>query len=114
MPAVWHWSLAVHATGFVPMHAPLAHASVCVHASASLQLAPSGFGGLEHAPVAGLQVPAVWHWSCAAQVRGAPLLHVPVWQLSPCVQALPSLHGAPFGCGGFEHTPVDGFHVPAR
>jgi hypothetical protein len=26
VPAVWHWSLAVHVTGFDPVHVPLWHA----------------------------------------------------------------------------------------
>ena len=48
--------------------------------------------GLLHAPVVGLQVPAAWHWSSAAQTTGVPLAQKPAWQASPCVQALPSLH----------------------
>ena len=65
-------------TGFVPPHAPPVHASVCVQALPSLHGAPSGLGGFEHAPVDGLHVPAVWHWSCAVHVTGAPLLHAPL------------------------------------
>jgi len=26
VPAAWHWSLAVHVTGFEPVHVPVAHA----------------------------------------------------------------------------------------
>jgi hypothetical protein len=33
--------------------------------------------------------------------------------VSVCVQALPSLHGEPFGTVGFEHVPVPGLQVPA-
>jgi hypothetical protein len=40
-------------------------------------------------------------------------VHVPPWQVSVCVQALPSLHAVPFAAGGFEHWPLDGLHVPA-
>ena len=41
-------------------------------------------------------------------------MQAPAWQLSPCVQALPSLHDVPFGAFvGAEQTPVDGLHVPA-
>jgi hypothetical protein len=59
VPATWHWSLAVHVTGFEPVHAPLTHASVCVHALPSLHEVPSLAAGFEHVPVLGLHVPAV-------------------------------------------------------
>jgi len=39
-------------------------------------------------------------------------LQAPFWQLSPFVQALPSVHGVPFCLGGFEQTPVAGSQVP--
>ena len=61
VPAEWHWSDAVHVTGFVPVHVPLWHASVCVHALPSLQLVPFVAAGFEHRPVDGLQTPATWH-----------------------------------------------------
>ena len=61
VPAVWHWSEAVHTTGFVPTQAPAAQVSVCVHALPSVQGVPSTFVGLLQVPVAGLQVPAAWH-----------------------------------------------------
>src|SRR5207248_1128480 len=70
VPAVWHWSEAVHATGFVPTQAPAWQVSVCVQALPSSQGAPSGLAGLLHAPVAGLQVPAAWHWSEAVHTTG--------------------------------------------
>src|SRR5262245_28209434 len=38
---------------------------------------------------------------------------MPPWQLSPFVQALPSLHAVPFGAVGLLHMPVAGLHVPA-
>ena len=63
-----------------------------VQALSSLQAVPLGWFGFEHMPVAGLQVPAVWHWSEAVQVTvevGLPQL--PFWQVSPEVQALLSL-----------------------
>ena len=40
-------------------------------------------------------------------------VQVPLWQLSLCVQALPSLHVVPLDAAGFEHAPVPGSHVPA-
>jgi len=61
VPCVWHWSLAVHVTGLEPVQVPDEHTSVCVHALPSLQPVPSAAGGLEHAPVLVLHVPAVWH-----------------------------------------------------
>jgi hypothetical protein len=45
-------------------------------------------------PVAGVQLPGSWHSSLAAQVTGFCPAHVPAWQMSVSVQALPSLHAA--------------------
>jgi hypothetical protein len=42
-----------------------------------------------------------------------PPVHVPLWQVSVCVHALPSLHPVPFALAGFEHVPSLGLHVPA-
>jgi hypothetical protein len=58
IPALWHWSLAVHTTGFDPVHAPDWHVSVCVQAFPSLHAAPLGFAGFVHTPVDVLHVPA--------------------------------------------------------
>src|SRR5439155_18263672 len=68
--ASWHASGGTHPTGFVPLHTPAWQVSVRVQALPSLQAVPSGFAGLEQAPVAGSQVPASWHWSAAAQTTG--------------------------------------------
>jgi hypothetical protein len=46
-------------------------------------------------------------------VTGFDPAHVPLWQESIWVQALPSLHVAPFAAVGFEHWPVLVLHVPA-
>jgi hypothetical protein len=43
------------------MQAPLSHASLCVHALPSLQVAPFAASGFEHAPLVGSHVPATWH-----------------------------------------------------
>src|SRR5438094_3868589 len=64
-------------------------------------------------PVDTLHVPTSWHWSWAVQVTGFAPVHVPASQVSVRVQALLSSHVVPFGFAGFEHTPVDGLHVPA-
>ena len=113
VPATWHWSLAVHTTGFAPVHTPAWHVSVCVHALPSLHPVPLDAGGLEQAPVAASHVPATWHWSLAAHNTGFVPVHTPAWHVSVCVHALPSLHAVPFAACGFEHVPLAGSHVPA-
>jgi hypothetical protein len=112
VPATWHWSLAVQTTGLEPVHTPDWHVSVCVQAFWSLQGVLSGADGLVHMPVAGLQVPAMWHWSLAVQATGLEPLHTPAWHVSVCVQGFPSLQAVPFVLGGLEQ-PVAGLHVPA-
>ena len=77
------------------MQTPAWHVSDCVHALPSLQIVPFAATGFEHWPVAGLHVPAVWHWSCAAHVTGLPPVQTPAWHVSLCVHALPSLHAVP-------------------
>jgi len=112
VPAVWHWSEAVQTTA-LPVHTPLWQVSVCVQALPSLQALPLVFGGLEHVPVVGEQVPATWHWSEAVQATGLLPAQTPLWQVSVCVQALPSLQVLPLAFAGFEHVPVAGSQVPA-
>src|SRR5205823_3398771 len=113
VPASWHWSGAVQRTGFAPLHAPAWQVSLRVHALPSSHVLPSGLAGLEQAPVAGLQVPASWHWSGAVQRTGAPALQVPPAQVSPVVHTLPSSQVVPSGLAGLEQTPVAGLHLPA-
>src|SRR5438132_1284968 len=86
--------------------------SVCVQASPSLHGVPLVAVGVEQLPVAGLHVPATWHWSRAVQVTGLLPTQLPLWQVSVCVQALPSLHGVPFVAVGVERLPVAGLPVP--
>jgi hypothetical protein len=102
----------VHDFGLPPTQTPATHVSVCVHGLPSLQLVPSGFAGLLHVPVAGLHVPAVWHWSAAAQTTGLLPVHAPAWQLSVCVHAFPSLQAVPSFFAGFVQRPVLGVHAP--
>jgi len=78
VPAVWQESDAVHVTGFVPVHVPLWHESVCVHALLSLHVVPFAATGFEQMPVEGLHVPAAWHWSEAVHVTGFAPEHVPL------------------------------------
>src|SRR5207247_1165350 len=113
VPAVWHWSEAVHTTGFVPTHAPAWQVSVCVQALPSSQGAPLGLAGLLQAPVAGLQVPGVGHWSEAGHATGFVPAQAPAGQVSVCVQALPSSQGAPSALAGLLQVPVAGLQVPA-
>src|SRR5206468_794395 len=108
VPATWHGSLAVQTTGLAPVPAPDWQVSVCVQALPSLHAVPSGAAGFVQSPVPASHVPATWHGSLAVHTTGLPLWHTPAWQLSPCVQALPSPQGDPFGLGGFEQTPVPG------
>ena len=90
VPALWHWSLAVQTTGFAPVQVPVWQVSVWVQAFASLQAVPLVLGGFEQTPVAGLQVPASWHWSLAVQVTGVPATQVLLTQVSMPLQGLPS------------------------
>src|SRR5437867_2897287 len=112
VPGSWHWS-AVQTTGFAPTQLPFWQVSVCVQASPSLQAVPLVLVvGAEHMPVAGLQVPGSWHWS-AVQTTGLAPTQLPFWQVSVCVQALPSLQAVLLVLFvGAEHTPVAGLQVP--
>jgi hypothetical protein len=58
VPATWHGSLAVHVTELLPVHVPLWHVSVWVHALPSLHAVPFAAVGFEHAPLLGSHVPA--------------------------------------------------------
>ena len=61
VPAMWHWSDAVQATGLEPLHIPFWQLSVWVQALLSLQDVPLLAMGLEQAPDDGSHVPATWH-----------------------------------------------------
>jgi hypothetical protein len=111
--ATWHWSDAAQTTGFAPVQTPAWHVSLCVQPLPSLQGVSFAAAGLEHVPVAGLQVPATWHWSDAAQTTGFAPVQTPAWQVSLCVQPLPSLQAVLFAFAGLEHVPVAGLQVPA-
>src|SRR5437879_10487229 len=97
----------------LPVQTPLWQVSVCVQALPSLQALPLTFAGFEHVPVVGEQVPATWHWSEAVQTTGLLPVQTPLWQVSVCVHALPSLQVLPLAFAGFEHVPVVGEQVPA-
>jgi hypothetical protein len=112
VPAWWHWSGAAQVKA-VPAQVPAVQTSLLVHALPSSHAVPSAAAGVEHIPVAGLHAPATWHWSEAVQVTGLEPTHVPLWHVSVCVQALPSLHAVPLAAFGVEHWPVAGLQVPA-
>jgi hypothetical protein len=63
--------------------------------------------------VLGLHVPAIWHWSDAAQLTVLPAVHTPDWHVSFRSHAFPSLQEVPLAAAGFEQAPVVGSHVPA-
>jgi hypothetical protein len=44
---------------------------------------------------------------------GDPDEQAPDWQVSPFVQALPSVHAVPFAAAGFGQMPVCGSQTPA-
>src|SRR5438552_1278666 len=113
VPASWHSSCAAQTTGAPGTQLPLSHTSPTVHASSSVHVLPLALAGLEHAPVAGLHVPASWHWSCATHGTGFPAPQCPASHMSPTVHASPSSQAVPSSMSGLEQTPVDGSHVPA-
>jgi len=104
---------SLQSSGAPPTHAPAEQASFVVHALPSLQIDPSALLGFEQKPLAGSHVPATWHWSLAKQTTGFAPVQTPVWQVSLCVQALPSLQEIPFDAAGFEQAPLAGSQVPA-
>jgi hypothetical protein len=92
--ATWHWSLALHTTGFVPVHTPAWHVSVCVHALPS-----------SHAvPVNGVHVPSALPPAAVEHASHTPALHA-VSQHTPSAQkplehSAPLPHATPFALAG--------------
>src|SRR5258705_469962 len=113
VPAAWQWWWAGPATGLAPVQTPAWQVSDWVQALPSVQALPLGLVGLEQVPVAVSQVPASWQWSRAEQVTGFAPVQTPAWQVSLCVQALPSLQVVPSALLGLEQVPVTGSQVPA-
>jgi hypothetical protein len=109
VPATLHIAAAGHVTGFDPTQVPLAHLSVCVQASPSEHVVPSvAFVAVEQTPVVVLHVPATLHVP-AVQVVVGPGAQAPLWQVSPTVQALLSVHVVPFVAAA--HAPVAVTHT---
>jgi hypothetical protein len=113
VPATWHGSLALHVTVLPAVQTPAWHVSFESQRLPSLHVVPLAASGFEQTPVAGLHVPARWHWSLAVHVTVLPAVQTPDWHVSFESQRLPSLHVVPLFASGFEHVPVLGLHVPA-
>src|SRR3989442_1776010 len=94
---------------FPPAHTPLWQVSNRVQALPSVHALPSGLAGFEHAPVAGLHVPGLWHWSWAGHTTAFPPGRAPGWERVELLEAAPSLNKNPAGLG---HAPVAGSQVP--
>jgi hypothetical protein len=112
LPALWHWSSALHVTELPALHVPPWHVS-SVHRFASRSHdTPFALATGAGQPDAGTHAPMVWHWS-VVHVTAEPTTHVPDWHVS-AVQRFPSaLHDVPFALGTTaEHEPVAGLHVP--
>src|ERR1700730_72158 len=77
---------ALQTTGCPPKQTPAEQVSPSVQAFPSLQAVPSGRGGLEHSPVTGSRVPAMWHWSMAVQIN---VVQAPPLQICPLMHAMP-------------------------
>src|SRR5215831_14144039 len=72
LPIMWHWSVTPQTTRFEPVQAPAWQVSVWVQGLLSSHAVPSVLTGLEHFPVIGSHVPAVWHWSLGLHTTGVP------------------------------------------
>ena len=106
--------LSFWVSGPVPVQVPFWHESLDVQALLSLHDVPFVAFGVEQTPVEVLHVPAVWHSAGVGHTTGFDPVQVPLWHVSVCVHALPSLHDVPFvAFVAAEHVPVDGWHVPA-
>src|SRR5438552_16990168 len=97
----------------MPTQMPASQASVRVQALPSSQPVPSGLAGLLQTPDAGLQMPAVWHWSAAVHTTGLAPTQAPAWQESLCVHALAWSQEGRVGLAGLLQSPVAGSQVPA-
>src|SRR2546428_10478603 len=64
-------------------------------------------------PALGPYTPLFRPWSAAVHTTGFPPTQAPAWQVSVCVQALPSLHGAPSSLAGLLQPPDAGLQTPA-
>src|SRR5207244_5270938 len=86
-------SLVWQRGGGRPTHTPPAQVSAVVQALASLQ---GAVFGVWTQPVAGSHESSVQRFA-SLQLGAGPPAQLPLAQVSPVVQALPSVHGAMFG-----------------
>jgi len=103
-PVVWHAS-PVQVTAAPPPQMPPVQVVLLVHALPSSHVDP--FALIGH-PLAGTQVPPVWHAS-AAHVTAVPPPQTPFVQVVLFVQTLLSMQLVPFGCWN-DMQPIDGRH----
>jgi hypothetical protein len=97
---------AVHLPAAVSHFRPVTHGSVLQSVSlVQLHLLKSWLQPVGSTQLSTLQP------SESAQ-PSAPPPHTPAVHLSPVVQILASLHSVPSACGGLEHVPSSGSHVP--
>jgi len=113
--ALWHWaSGGVLQSTVVPVQTPAVQMSPEVHPLPSSHAVPLVLIGFEQTPVAGLQMPTLWHWSEAVQVTGvaetqAPAAQCPFGAQAPCPvsQAVPSEPGVAQGLEGVKFQVKD-------
>src|SRR5262245_18156006 len=88
IPIAWKQALGgvLQATG-VPMQVPPMQIWFAKQPSWRLHIGVPCGGGFEHWPLAGLQMPASWHWSEASQTTGVALTQLPAMHLPFGAQA---------------------------
>src|SRR2546427_187759 len=101
-------SAGEQATGLAPPQAPASQVSVCVQALPALHGAPLVFFLMIRRPPGSTLLPSTTLFRAAVHTRGLAPTQAPASQVSVCVQALPSLHGAPLGLAGLLQTPGSG------
>jgi hypothetical protein len=96
---------------------PVVHAPDALHVSAPLHVLPSvhdvpAATGVCVTPPEGVHASVVHGLLSSVATLPVPV-HVPAWQVSVAVHALPSLHDAPSALAGLEQLPVAVSQVPA-
>lgn len=86
-----HGRLSLHSIAAPATQAPSRQTSPVVQALPSLHMLPLGRRGVLQRPLAGSQMPGMWHWLAAVQVTGADRPQTPLVHISTPLQALLSL-----------------------
>jgi len=107
IPATWQLLGTGQTFGGPLVHTPAWQVSGSVHASRSLQSAPSAWIVSTQAPVATSHA-ATAQVLAVEQTTGEPPTQAPASQASTCVQASPSSQGEPPGASASTHCPVAG------